>query len=283
MSLYKKLVFCSLILALHGCSLLTSSLGRSYGENLAETLANSDDPDTVRDALPGYLLTLDALARDSTSAGTLWAAARLDGFYAGQFARSPQQKQALANKAWDYAQRAACVQDKHWCSAASLDPTELRALLITAGKSDVGSLYQYGSAWAGWLEANSSNWNAVGKLGNVRLVMQRVLELDERYDHGNAHLYLGVLDTILPAALGGKPDEGKQHFERVLALSGGNNLMAATLYAERYARLVFDRELHDRLLQDVLSHDAHVAGLTLSNVLAQQKARELQKSADAYF
>ena len=97
------------------------------------------------------------------------------------------------------------------------------------------------------------------------------------------HLYLGVLATVLTPALGGRPDEGKREFEKALALSGGKNLMAKVYYARQYARGVFDRELHDRLLQEVLAADPHAGDFTLSNMLALREAAKLLKSADDYF
>ena len=59
--------------------------------------------------------------------------------------------------------------------------------------------------------------------------------------------------------------------------------MAKVMYAERYARLVFDRELHDRLLQEVLAAPVQVPGLTLGNTLAVARAKQLLASADDYF
>jgi hypothetical protein len=55
------------------------------------------------------------------------------------------------------------------------------------------------------------------------------------------------------------------------------------LYAERYARLVFDRELHDRLLKEVLAADAKVPGYTLSNLIAKEQAQKLLASGKDYF
>ena len=46
---------------------------------------------------------------------------------------------------------------------------------------------------------------------------------------------------------------------------------------------MFDRELHDRLLKEVLAADPHVPGMTLSNVLAQREAAELLASSHDYF
>jgi hypothetical protein len=59
--------------------------------------------------------------------------------------------------------------------------------------------------------------------------------------------------------------------------------MVRVLFAQHYTRLVFDRELHDRLLAEVMAADPDVRGLVLVNTLARQRAGELQASADAYF
>ena len=68
-----------------------------------------------------------------------------------------------------------------------------------------------------------------------------------------------------------------------LGLSGGRNLMAKTLYAQYYARLVFDQELHDRLLHEVLAAPTDAPRLTLINTLAQQRAQALLDSGKDYF
>jgi hypothetical protein len=73
------------------------------------------------------------------------------------------------------------------------------------------------------------------------------------------------------------------HFERAVQLSAGRDLMAKVEYARRYARIIYDRELHDRLLREVLDADAQEPGLTLSNVLAKRQAQELLASAESYF
>ena len=66
-------------------------------------------------------------------------------------------------------------------------------------------------------------------------------------------------------------------------MSGGRNLMAKVEMALHYARLVFDRALHDRLLNEVLKADPYEPDLTFSNVLAQQKARRLLNTSTEYF
>jgi len=276
-----------LVNALSGCSYLASRATHNIGENLSSAILDSNDPDTVAAALPAYLLTLDALVKDSKSPALYWSAAKLDSAYAGEFAINAEQKKRLADKAWLYAQKAACLDDEHWCPGKTdlmtMSPDALNALVQTLDKKHVALIYNLGSVWATWLDANHDDWNAVAQLGKIELLMQRVVVLDETHELGSAHVYLGVLDTLVPAALGGKPEEGRQHFERAIELSKDRNLMAKVLYAGRYARLVFDRELHDRLLNEVLAADSREPQWTLANTLAQAKAKQLLASANDFF
>ena len=117
----------------------------------------------------------------------------------------------------------------------------------------------------------------------VEALIRRVVELDPSHRAGAPYLYLGVLETLLPAALGGHPEEGRRHFERAIELSGGRDLMAKVLLASEYARMVFDRELHDRLCREVLEASPEAPGLTLNNALAQERARQLLDSSSEYF
>ena len=79
------------------------------------------------------------------------------------------------------------------------------------------------------------------------------------------------------------PEVGREHFERAIAVSEGRHLMARVMFASQYARLVFDRELHDQTLRDVLAANPRAPGLTLSNRVAQEQAQALLDSADEHF
>jgi hypothetical protein len=114
-------------------------------------------------------------------------------------------------------------------------------------------------------------------------MMQRVVALDETHEEGSAFLYLGILATLLPEAMGGKPEQGRKDFERVIEISNGRNLSAKVLIARSYARLVFDRELHDRLCREVIEADPVAPELTLTNTMAQEEARALLGSSEDYF
>jgi hypothetical protein len=113
--------------------------------------------------------------------------------------------------------------------------------------------------------------------------MERALALDETYEAGAIHTWLGVLSSLRPPALGGEPDVAKAHFERSLELSQGRDLSVKVEYARRYARLMYEQELHDRLLNEVLGAPVTEDGYTLFNVLAQRDAEALLASSAEYF
>jgi len=273
-----------LIVPLAGCASMVSSATGRLATDLSAAILDQTDPETVEAGTPAYLLLIDGLIRDNPeSADLLRSGAKLYGAYAGVFVTDTERSQRLTDKSRDYAERSLCLHRAGLCGLGKRPYDDFRAALAGLNKDDVPALFTYASAWAGWIRAHSGDWNAVADLAKVRAAMERVVALDETHERGSAHLYLGIMTTLLTPALGGKPEEGRSHFERAIVLSQGHDLMAKVEYARRYARLVFDRPLHDRLLNEVLQAPAAAPGLTLSNTLAQRAARELLKSADSYF
>jgi hypothetical protein len=175
-----------------------------------------------------------------------------------------------------------CLRYAAVCAAeeGGLDAFTAAVAKVSAG--DAGLLYVYATTWVGVIQAERG-WEDVADLPKVEAALERVVQLDEGLEHGQAHVYLGALRSQLPPALGGDPERGRRHFERAIELSDGRNLIAKVELARRYARLVFDRALHDRLLTEVIDADPHEPGLTLSNTVAQLQARELLDGSADYF
>jgi hypothetical protein len=213
---------------------------------------------------------------------TLLAAAKLNSAYAGNFTGDDKLRaRRLSKKAFDYARRAACIQDATLCGAIDSDPEAFAA--VVAADKNTELMYILAGAWAGYLQANSEDWGAIVDLPKIQALLERVVALDPTHDSGQAWTYLGVINSLRPEAIGGKPAEGRKDFEKAIELSGGRNLYAKTLFAEFYARLVFDQELHDKLLNEVLAADPVAPGFTLMNVLAQERAKKLLESGKDYF
>ncbi|MEO8160715.1 MAG: TRAP transporter TatT component family protein [Arenimonas sp.] len=276
-----------LLSGLAGCASVVRNASDRFAENLGNAVLDSEDPATVRDGLPSYLLLLDSLVAGQgpdakADPSALLAAARLNSAYAGNFSGDDKLRaRRLSKKAFGYARRAACMQDAPLCAAMDSDPDAFAKVVATDSNTEL--MYVVAGSWAGFLQANSEDWGAIADLPKIQSLLERVVALDPVHDHGQAWTYLGVLNSLRPEAIGGKPAEGRRDFEKAIELSGGRNLYAKTLFAEFYARLVFDQELHDRLLNEVLAADPVAPGFTLTNTLAQDRARKLLESGKDYF
>ena len=282
--LFKSLFLLLITFAVSSCSHVVSNAKTEFSQDLAASILESDDPETIKKGVPAYLILVSSMIRGSDdNPDLLEAGAKLYGAYASGFADSAESKKVLSERAFDYAGRAMCLRNKNFCDLKNVSYFEYEKRLKSVDVTQVESLFVFASAWAGIIEANSSDWNAVAELPKVKSGIQRVLDLDETVNNGNAHLYMAVMESILPPTLGGKPELAKMHFERAIEISNGTNLMAKVLYADKYARMLFDRKLHDALLQQVIDADIGPKDQTLINTLAKQRAAELLASADDYF
>lgn len=267
-----------------GCSSLIASQASKLGDDISSAIYNSNDVASVGQAIPTFLVLVDSMIESNPEdADLLRTGASLNDAYAGVFVPEPERQSKLSAKSLDYAWRSVCSYEEEYCAWRSMDFSEFDKAVQQLKPGDLPYAYTLAVSWLNWIRANSDDWNAVAELPRPERILQRVVELDDSYENGMAHLYLGGIATLLPPALGGKPEKGKQHFERAIAISEGQNLMAKVVYARQYARLVFDQELHHRLLTDVLAGDPNVPGYVLINTVAQQEAMALLAEEAAYF
>ncbi|MDH3452053.1 MAG: TRAP transporter TatT component family protein [Gammaproteobacteria bacterium] len=268
------------LLAGAGCVNISERLA----DSLSGAIQRQTDIETVRDGAPAYLLMIDGLIDgDPQNAELLLSGARLYGFYAAAFVDDDERARRLAQRARYYAGRALCIELPDVCAAVGARFETFTAVLESVDEDEAWVLYGYGVAWAGWVQASSTDWHAIADVPKVRAAMRRVVELDERHEQGAAYVYLGVLATLLPPAMGGEPEKGRAYFERAIEISEDRNLMAYVLFAKHYARLVFDRALHDKLLNEVINREIDSDEFALSNTLAKARAQALLASGDEYF
>ncbi len=280
----KLVAVVSVAFLLTGCGAMMRSVTTGLSQDLTQAVLNNSDLETVATGGPAFLLMIDGLlVSDPDSPALLMSAANLYSQYTSSFVTDPLRAKKLSQKALVYALDAMCLQGKGACELQSIDFNEFSAVIESMDEKDVPALYTLGAVWTTWIQCRSTDWEAIAELPRVRSIMERVVALREGYEDGGAHMYLGVFATLVPPVSGGKPEVGRAHFDRALELSGGKNLMIYVLYAKYYARLVFDRAFHDRLLTEALNRDPEVPGYVLMNAAAQKEARALLNSAEDYF
>ena len=280
--LRKSAVSILLVFTLTGCATVVTSLTAQLAEDLSWSILNSNDVETVREAIPAYLVMIDSFLRGSPDdPALLMAASSLNGAFS--IFTNEERSKLLTTKSLNYALKAACVSKRDLCDLTDMKFESLQAVVDQLELKDVRVSYTVAVAWTSWIQANSDDWNAIAQLSRVKYLMNRIIELDETWDNGGPHLYMGGLETVLPASMGGNPEVGRAHFERAIELGKGQFLMTKVVFAQSYAKLTFDKALHDRLLQEVLDADPMIEGMTLTNTVAQTQARQLLAESDDYF
>ena len=267
-----------------GCGSMLSSVNHKLSSSLEAGVVNSADPQMVKSALPAYILMIDGLIENNPhNASLLLSGAKLNSIYASQFVDDQRRRQHLSQKALNYAQSALCAEMSSACDLRKMPFDHLKALVTGLEHEDFPLFFTVATSWVSWIQAHSSDWNAVADLARVNLILKHITEHQSDYEQGRAHLYLAVLSSLIPPALGGKPEEAQFHFDKAIELSQGLDLFAKFLYAKHYARLMFDRELHDQLLTEVMDAHPKQPGFTLSNVIAQNLSKQLLADAEEYF
>lgn len=261
-----------------------SSAASGLADNLSAAVLNQNDPETVRDGAPAYLLLLDSFIEGNPDdPAILAAAANLYATYGSVFADEQERAARLTERARGYSTTAICNSYRPSCDWVGMQFEEYVQTLEGLRKRHAEVVFSHGLASLAYIRTHSSDFTAIAMLPYSQALLERYLEINDGSDDAAIHTYLGILNSILPPSLGGEPDKARAHFERAIELSGGRNLGAKVEYAEGYARLLYERELHDSLLNEVIAADPVEPGNTLLNVLAQRRAEELLASADEYF
>src|SRR5210317_1829657 len=92
------LVACCMLL-LPGCASLVSSATSEMADNINLAIKNQDDPETVREGAPAYMLMIDGLIEgDPENENLLLAGSRLYGSYRAAFVNDPARAQRLAHR-----------------------------------------------------------------------------------------------------------------------------------------------------------------------------------------
>lgn len=272
--------FLLLTLLLSGCG----SLVTQFADDLGQAVLNQPDPGIVRDGAPAYLLLLDSRLEGSPdNAALLSAAADLYAAYGAVFVRDKERAAILTGRALNYAERSVCISFEPGCDWPDEPFEQFEQSLTDIDDDHVAYATSYAIASLAYIRAHSDDWSALARLPHIEALLLTLVPYTEAERLGEIYNYLGILNTLRPPALGGQPELGREFFEKAIELTDGRDLAIKVEFARGYARLLYEQELHDQLLNDVLAAETEAQGLTLTNTLAKRDAAALLESGKDYF
>ena len=267
------------------CAPIVSNITDNLARNLSVAVLNQEDPKIVRDGAPAYLLLLDSLvAGNPENPVILSSASDLYTSYSAIFVNDANRSKILSERALKYSKKALCISYEDSCNwdDYSFDDFNLSLDDLDMKYSDL--LLTYSTSYLVYIRSHSNDWNAIARLPYIESALEYYVEKNPETENiDSVYTYLGILSTLLPPALGGDYEKGKRYFENAIEFSGDQNLSAKVEYALSYARPLYDRELHDKLLLEVISSNPVKKNYTLLNVIAKEQASSMLEDADEYF
>ena len=280
------LLFLSMFLG--GCGL--AKLARIQGEG---------DLTVVEATLEGNIGTLENLSKIG-SKNLIVKTARAYSSYAGfiedkmeeaEIAGDYETAEDMRARAIDlyirserYALTALAKSDKTFSAVRTVDMTVFQKALQKLKKKDVEPLFWTAYSIARGISLQKDDPMQVIDLARVELMMQRVLELDETFYFGSAHLFYAVYYGDRAISIGGDPEKAKEHIAHVERINNGKFLMSKLYLARYYAYPKQDVTLFKQSLQEVLDAPSDIyPGEEAATSLAKSRAKRLLDQVDDLF
>ena len=273
---------------LSGCGL--AKLARIQGES---------DLTVVESTLAGNLGTLERLSKLG-SANITVKAARACSSYAGFFEDKMEEAEIAGDEetaaemraqAIDYYVRAEgyafkVLSKSHiaFRQPRNVDIPTFEKALKRVNKKQVEPLFWAAYAVGRGISLQKDDPMQVIDLVRVELMMRRVLELDETFYYGSAHLFYTVYYGDRSVSIGGDPEKAKEHIERVDEINDGKFLMSKYYLARYYAYPKQDAKLYKQALQEVLDAPADIyPGEEAATALAKSRSKRWLDQIDMLF
>ncbi len=165
-----------------------------------------------------------------------------------------------------------------------INTAELNQQLKKLSKDDVAAIFWTASNWAKWIDLNRDDAASLIQLSKPTAMMQRVLELDDSFYYGSAHMYFGVYYGARAPMFGGDFAKSKKHFDRAREITDNKLLIADLLQAQYLSRQMFDQQdFHQRLTKIIEAPEDLYPELTLLNQIAKRKAQLLLNKEEQWF
>ena len=264
---------------------MTVAATASLLEDIARASNRQSDLKLIREGMPSYLMLIDGMVEAvPENKQLLITAAQSYASYASAFIQDEDKPYAITLYAKAKAYALEALEQNGFKNPQSRPFDDFDSGLQQTNKKDVPYLFWAASCWGNWISLNRGSMEAMAELPRVVLMMKRVLELEEAYYYGGAHIFMGIFEASKPRMIGGNLNIAREHFLKAMEMGNGKFLMTNVYFAAYYAKKAFDRELFISTLEKVLKIPADIEPeLTLLNSVAHTRARKMIMEADDYF
>ena len=158
-----------------------------------------------------------------------------------------------------------------------------RAFIQSLGKGDVPALFWYGFNLGGYVQHRLDSVTAMAQAHLVEKTMARIVQVDETYYYGAAHLVLLAYYGARPPMMGGSPEKAREHWERHRMVVPGP-MGLRDLYLARYVLVrTGTRSTFVRCLNAVERESGKGAAPGLLEKVAAVRAGLYLEAADTFF
>jgi predicted anti-sigma-YlaC factor YlaD len=283
-----------------GCSLKQMAVN-TVADTLSETgttFTSDEDVKLVGDAIP-FALKLYETLLESTPRHRGLLLSTCSGFtqYAYAYVETeaealPATRRAEIREAQDRAlrlylrARGYCFRAMNVRFGAKTSDALLQnpdTVVAKATAADVPLLYWTAASWGAAIALGIDRPDLAIDLPAVRVLAERALALDDKWEKGTLHELFITLDS-LPEELGGNRARAREHFEKAVDLQGGLSPGPYVALATGVAVPAQDRVEFERLLKTALAIDPEKnPSSRLVTLVMQKRARVLLERIDEKF
>jgi hypothetical protein len=251
-----------------------------------ESMNSEPDLQLARDAMPANLKLIEGMLLEDPKNSELRLFAA-EGFYGYSFGfietEDPARAKQLYRRCYGHAQLA--LQQ----AGVDIDPEVASTKAVEtavgkAGKRAVPALFWTASCLGKWIDMSRDDPALVASLANAAILMQRVVELDNEFYFGGAHIFFGVYYGGRSPMLGGDFTRAEVEFQRANEINDNKLLIVNLLQAEFLDRQRLDQQAFNQRLTAILdAPDDLYPEMALANGIAKQKAARLLSLEGEWF
>jgi predicted anti-sigma-YlaC factor YlaD len=286
---------------LNGCFIKSIAMN-SVADGLADqgdVFSSDDDPELIRQAVPFSLKFMEsilsatphhfglltALAKNFTEYSYAYVKSESDYIADENYPKSQELKlraKRLYKRALKYGLRALDERHDKFSQLVMTDPKAAAAKVTN--KEEVDALYWTGVAWMAAISVSKEDPELMSEIPQAEALIYRAYTLEPDYDKGSIHEFLITYEAGKPVLMGGSTKHAKEHFDRAVELSKGQDVSAYLNYAEAVDLKQQNREEFEQMLSKALAIDPDKDPSTrLVNLIMQKRARWLLARADTLF